>query len=324
MFRNNIIKGFSHSNNNYNQTPLRHYQKCSNCGKSGHSFKDCTEPVLSYGMMLFKFNNPDWTISKHLCSPVMSSLLINDADMQVNQLQILMIRRKDSLRFVEFVRGKYLITDKEYLKQIFTNITPLERELILTKTFPELWQHVWGTSNPRNYRNDFEQSQIKFNELRSIPGKEEGKTMLQEMMAEAPVIWTEPEWGFPKGRRNVDEEDINCAIRETNEETGLTTSQYQLFETIGPLSETFYGDNKVYYCHKYYLGLANCQATVKLISSNPHMLREIGDIRWVGLEEALRLIRPENIEKRQVLLRAISILKNFCPFIHGRLFFTRA
>ncbi len=323
MFRNNIIRGFSYSNNNHNHNNYhnnstnKYYQKCTNCGKSGHAFKDCADPVLSYGMMLFKFNNPDWTISKHLCSPD------NDASIYGENLQILMIRRKDSLRFVEFVRGKYLVNDIEYLKQIFTNITPEERELILSKTFPELWHHVWGTSNPRNYRNDFELSQIKFNELRAIPGKTEGKTLLQEMMDEAPVIWTEPEWGFPKGRRNIDEADIDCAIRETTEETGLTPSQYQIFETIEPLSETFCGDNKVHYCHKYYLGLANSNAIVKLNSLNPHMSREIGDLRWVGLNEALTLIRPENSEKRQVLEKAISIFQNFCPFIHGRLFFTK-
>ena len=315
MYRNNIIRGFSYSNNT-NHGTNKYYQKCTNCGKSGHAFKDCLDPVLSYGTILFKFNNPTWTLSKHLCTSV-TSIIPND------QLQVLMIRRKDSLRFVEFVRGKYLVNDTEYLKQIFTNITPAERELILSKTFPELWHHVWGTSNPRNYRNDFEQSQIKFNELKALPGKTEGKTLLEEMMEEAPVVWTEPEWGFPKGRRNIDEADIDCAIRETQEETGLTPSQYQIFETIDPISETFYGDNKVYYCHKYYLGIANSNAIVKLNALNPHMSREIGDLRWVGLEEALTLIRPENLEKRQILQKAINIFNNFCPFIHGRLFFTR-
>ena len=34
--------------------------------------------------------------------------------------------------------------------------------------------------------------------------------------------WTEQEWGFPKGRRNFQEKDYDCAIREFTEETGYS------------------------------------------------------------------------------------------------------
>jgi hypothetical protein len=44
------------------------------------------------------------------------------------------------------------------------------------------------------------------------------------------------------------------------------------------------------------------------------MLREIGDLRWFSLEEALAHIREENVEKKEVLLRAASIFRNLCPF----------
>ena len=47
------------------------------------------------------------------------------------------------------------------------------------------------------------------------------------------------------------------------------------------------------------------------------MRREIGDIQWVSLEKGLSLIRPENIEKREVLLRAASLFRNLCPFPLG-------
>jgi 8-oxo-dGTP pyrophosphatase MutT (NUDIX family) len=32
--------------------------------------------------------------------------------------------------------------------------------------------------------------------------------------------WEEPEWGFPKGRRDTQESDWVCALREFKEETG--------------------------------------------------------------------------------------------------------
>jgi 8-oxo-dGTP pyrophosphatase MutT (NUDIX family) len=32
----------------------------------------------------------------------------------------------------------------------------------------------------------------------------------------------EPEWSFPKGRRKIKENDLDCAVREFCEETQLT------------------------------------------------------------------------------------------------------
>ena len=46
---------------------------------------------------------------------------------------------------------------------------------------------------------------------------------------------------------------------------------------------------------------------------NFHMVQEIGDLGWFSLEECLNKIRPENIEKKEVLLRASSLLRNYCP-----------
>ena len=46
---------------------------------------------------------------------------------------------------------------------------------------------------------------------------------------------------------------------------------------------------------------------------NPHMTREIRAIKWCTLDEAITMIRPDNIDKREVLLKAGKIMKNFYP-----------
>jgi hypothetical protein len=46
---------------------------------------------------------------------------------------------------------------------------------------------------------------------------------------------------------------------------------------------------------------------------NFHMAREIGGICWCSLDEATSKIRPDNIEKREILLKAGKIMKNFHP-----------
>lgn len=309
MYRNSIIYG---GNSKY-------YSICTNCGISGHTYKQCVEPLMSYGLLIFKYNNPSWSLNKTLC---MNEDTINGTH-NAGQLQVLMVKRKDSLRFVEFVRGKYDIIESDYLEHLFQEMTHEEHDMIRKKTFVELWQHVWGSSNPKNYRNDFEKSNTKFNELKTSPGiTDPSKTLLEELLEKNPAKWNEPEWGFPKGRRNPGESDHEVAIRETLEETNIHESQFNIFERIDPLVETYFGDNKIYYCHKYYLCLAGTTLKTSFDTTNPIMTREISDIKWFNIDDAVNIIRPENVERKAVLLQANTIFRSYCPFMHGRLFRT--
>ena len=45
------------------------------------------------------------------------------------------------------------------------------------------------------------------------------------------------------------------------------------------------------------------------------MFREVGAIQWCTLEDAISKIRPDNIEKREILLKAGKIMKNFYPVV---------
>ena len=312
------------SNNKQKNKHINNYPPCTNCGITGHSYRNCLAPVNSYGLIAFRIKNKEWTASKELMNPKLIT------GMENAQIEFLLIQRKDSLRFVDFTRGKYLVDDKEYLSQMFSNMTNKEREFIQKVSFDELWKHVWGHQGgssqqqqqqqqqkdilgtierqPKsNHKSDYEQSKNKFNKL-----KEEG--IIEELLSKTESTWDTPEWGFPKGRRNPHESDIESAIREFQEETGLTPLDFDVISNMEPLTETFYGDNKIHYCHTYYL--AQCKPDVNIIfdTSNPHMVKEIGDIAWCSLEESLKRIRSENIEKREILLRASAILRNYCVF----------
>jgi 8-oxo-dGTP pyrophosphatase MutT (NUDIX family) len=107
--------------------------------------------------------------------------------------------------------------------------------------------------------------------------------------------------------------DVSCAIREFQEETGLMRGDFTLFHNILPISETFLGSNGVHYCHKYFIAVCNKDIEVEMKMDNPHMAREIGNIKWCTLDEAITKIRPDNIEKREILLKASKIMRNFHP-----------
>ena len=40
--------------------------------------------------------------------------------------------------------------------------------------------------------------------------------------------WIETEWEFPKGRRNFQEKDLTCALREFEEETGCNKNSLKI------------------------------------------------------------------------------------------------
>ena len=277
-------------------------QHCTNCGLSGHFFRNCMSPVTSYGIIAIKYSNDINTSSLFKRSNINNK---NDS------IQFLLIQRKDSISYVEFIRGKYNQYDDDYISKLLRGMTQKEHFNILHMTFDELWHSVWGeNSNLKSHKNNYDASENKLLQI---------KYKLPDLIEKNSTIWLEPEWGFPKGRRNPHETDINCAIREFQEETGLKRSDFTIIQNTFPISETFFGSNQVHYCHKYYIAICNNNVEVEMNINNSHMLREIGAIQWCSLDEAILKIRPDNVEKREILLKAGKILRNFYPILTNEL-----
>jgi hypothetical protein len=60
------------------------------------------------------------------------------------QVRVLMVRRKDSMSFMEFIRGKYEETDNNYICRLVENMTQDEQQKIMTLPFATLWAQLWG------------------------------------------------------------------------------------------------------------------------------------------------------------------------------------
>lgn len=256
---------------------------------------------MSYGIIAVNFDESDLLQKKDiLCS---DKAHVTGHDL-IPKMKFLLIQRKDSLNFVEFVRGKYMPNDLSYLINMIKNVTKSEQNKLLTMNFDELWKNVWGRSS-RSHRNDYEASQFKYNQISKL---------LPRLIEENQSCWDEPEWGFPKGRRNEHETDKNCAIREFEEETNIMRDRFRILDNILPVCETFLGSNHIHYSHKYYLAIFESAIKVELSHENHHMIREIGDIKWLSFDEALMKIRPDNIEKREILFNVVRIIRNYLPY----------
>lgn len=292
---------------------------CSNCGGSGHTFRQCVEPVSSYGVLVFRWvgRNAAWTPSSEFCKDNRSpNGLVNIVP------EVLMIQRKDSLGFMDIMRGKYKVNEPEYIKKQLRGMTQRERERLLNDEFEDIWHDLWGSDMEasQRYAHDRITSKQKLSELRSGVTLVKGDSYtLADLLRQEPNFYETPEWGFPKGRRDPYETDIQCAFRELEEETGITEDELWKVVNVSPFIEQFYGSNDIHYRHSYYLSQYISTRSISFDILNSDMTREIGNLAWKPLDEALLLLRPENIEKRGILIQLANLLRNFLPVFRDTL-----
>ena len=246
------------------------YTICTNCGKTGHMYKDCKFPISSFGIILFRKKDG---VKQYLC-----------------------IRRKDTIGYVELIRGNYSIQDTVYLEYIIDIMTIGEKNKILTMSFRELWHDLWCKYDEENskFRNEFLNSQRKFNQI---------KDLLPQFIQKSKTNWIEPEWGFPKGRRNVSEADIDCAVREFEEEVGIYNNEYKLLKHIEPVIEEYKANNNVVYKHIYYIskyiGYTNREFFID--PNIKSQSNEIGLIKWFSCSELKHKIRDYHVQKYNII-----------------------
>ena len=278
--------------------------RCTNCNQYGHHIRNCYQPVSSYGLIAFRVADPAWTGG---LEPI-----------PMNKVEFLMIQRRNTYGFVEIIRGKYKINDVDYLRAIISETTAAEQEDLLLHDFDTLWRNMWGQEN-KNYKHDFEVSKEKFHKISvgvEDPVKKEKYTLAQ-LICENKTKWKTAEWGFPKGKPNLNESAVETAEREFCEETGLHSGQFHIFENLHPFQENFCGTNNINYKLIYYLAYIPYNVTVKIKKDDEVMMREIGDIGWVSYEDALRKIRFYNNEKKDLIVQVYNTIKNYMPLLIG-------
>jgi hypothetical protein len=134
-------------------------QYCNNCGKQGHLYHQCKTPITSVGVIVFRIFE--------------------------NKIQYLMIRRRDTLGYIDFMRGKYSVYNKDYILNMIKQMTETEKTNLINMEFDDLWKCLWGKEDISNqYKTEELISREKFNILKhGVLFKEEVhsiKTLIEE------------------------------------------------------------------------------------------------------------------------------------------------
>mgnify|MGYP006216293235 CR=1 FL=1 len=95
----NVYKNNSHNvKNSYKKNKFQNIQ-CLNCGFYGHGIRTCNYPITSYGIMCYMKTD--------------------------EKIKYLMIQRKDSLCYIELLRGKFDINNINYVQILFDKVPSL-------------------------------------------------------------------------------------------------------------------------------------------------------------------------------------------------------
>ena len=254
---------------------------CNNCGKPGHISNLCKLPIVSYGIVAFRMfkGNPEY----------------------------LMIRRKDTFGYIDFIRGKYSLKNMDQIKDIINEMSNDEKNKITTHSFEKQWQNMWGNTNSLQHKTEESNSGKRFKQLTAGFMNSNEEIKLSNIVEQSTTNWEESEWEFPKGRKKIYEKDNECAMREFGEETGILMHDIILIQNVMPFVESFIGTNYKSYKHKYFLAfIPNNDIDLTHFQSS-----EVSKLEWKSFDTCVEVIRPYNFEKINLITRINNVLEKY-------------
>lgn len=113
---------------------------------------------------------------------------------------------------------------------------------------------------------------------------------IKDAEAEVVVIFRRGVWDLPKGKLDPGEKLEQCAAREVAEETGVAfpTIKQRLTETIHYYEE----DGKTIKKHTTWFAMVT-----QSDNATPQHEEQIEEVRWVALDEAIKIVGFENLQK---------------------------
>lgn len=218
-----------------------------------------------------------------------------------------MIQRKDSLCYVEFIRGNYDLKNRNYMLGLFDRMTENEKNKLRNNSFDVLWNGLWVDNNKRNHSN-YRHTRDKFHKLKNGFHLRSNDTLvfvsLDTLLDMSKNSLFEQEWDFPKGRRKLGEKDFTCALREFQEESNVSADEVVFYDPYKHFEEIYLSNNKIRYKNIYFIAEyinTQCSESLPLFDSNNiNQTKEVRDVQWLSYDLVLSKLKDRQFEKTEL------------------------
>jgi hypothetical protein len=259
-------------------------------------------PIVSYGIIAIKGINSEPELHTNILSIYNERFSKNTKHLY--DIEYLMICRSNTFGYIDFMKGNYSLNNLQHIQVLINEMTVSEKNSILTLSFEELYRRLTKPSKQHmNVRND--ESKKKFECLLNGLVVADDIISLQKMVDCSNSQWINNEWEFPKGRKNYKEKDLDCAKREFQEETGISSTKLQIINNVIPFEETFIGSNQKCYKNVYYLGIIDTD-----VELTNYQETEVSIMEWKSFNDCIESIRDYNIEKSSLLTNVHNFIQS--------------
>lgn len=263
-------------------------------------------PITSYGIILYRKLTPPshpqllyiWPkYSVNYLSFLKGDYINSDEKVNVNMLQSMVSRMSmDEQKLLSHTTNFEELCKKAHLYSSYRNTNFIKAQkhyykLVRGITFPFTYQNQ-NLSECRKVNHDGTLTPIKILNL---------STLILRNKSD----YRDIELGFPKGRKNSGgESDIECALREFEEETQISRDSITLEkdEDSGEFirfEENYRGSDNKLYKSIFYVARENNPISNQII--RPIRNDEVEMTQWMNMEEALVHIRPYHMEKKKII-----------------------
>lgn len=240
-----------------------------------------------------------------------------------SKIQFLMVSRKYSVGYSDFVRGRYNPTDANSIIGLFEQMTDREIKEIETNSYDDLAYKFTNRHNEDRatllnkiytgrYADEYCSAKIKFGLLKNSDETTDGTNNIPWSLSfytqKIKPKWITAEWGWPKGRPIKKEDHLVCARREFEEETGYTN--YLVLDKINPVIEILTGTDSLNYKHIYYVALGDAGVSDDS-KSKEFDQHETEEAKWLSYDEAIDMIRPYHKIKRNILTQVYMFVLDY-------------
>lgn len=209
-----------------------------------------------------------------------------------NKIQLLVIKRRCSYAFGDFVTGAYDARRADWDKQLrhrLSHMTIEEKSFIDSLDFHTIY-YKYSLSLPMTQltqTTELEKYKTRLNKFNQTFINNDVGEHLRQALRDSSHLNLFDLFEFPKGRPTRDERAIDAAIRETLEETNISPEHYKILNPDEPLRHNYTGaDDHRDYKRLYFF--ARLEENRRLHTDVAHSQRnqrlEIDMIDWLDLD----------------------------------------